>query len=98
MRLVPGPVGRLSFTEILDTSLKVSWEEPVDKNGIITGEDLVFFSFVYIILYRLGILFYIEICDINMLFYVDLKWSNTLKNINQYDFVCSSMCELLTEI
>ncbi|TRY87491.1 hypothetical protein DNTS_035314, partial [Danionella cerebrum] len=32
-----GPVGRLSFTEILDTSLKVSWEEPVDKNGIITG-------------------------------------------------------------
>ncbi|XP_073801026.1 protein sidekick-1 isoform X4 [Danio rerio] len=34
---IPGPVGRLSFTEILDTSLKVSWEEPVDKNGIITG-------------------------------------------------------------
>uniref|UniRef100_A0A671SQ82 Protein sidekick-1-like n=1 Tax=Sinocyclocheilus anshuiensis TaxID=1608454 RepID=A0A671SQ82_9TELE len=34
---IPGPVGRLSFTEILDTSLRVSWEEPVDKNGIITG-------------------------------------------------------------
>lgn len=34
---VPGPVGRLSFTEILDTSLRVSWEEPVEKNGIITG-------------------------------------------------------------
>uniref|UniRef100_A0A8C2PW60 Sidekick cell adhesion molecule 1a n=1 Tax=Cyprinus carpio TaxID=7962 RepID=A0A8C2PW60_CYPCA len=25
------------FTEILDTSLRVSWEEPVDKNGIVTG-------------------------------------------------------------
>uniref|UniRef100_A0A9J8AZB0 Sidekick cell adhesion molecule 1 n=1 Tax=Cyprinus carpio carpio TaxID=630221 RepID=A0A9J8AZB0_CYPCA len=34
---IPGPVGRLSFTEILDTSLRVSWEEPVDKNGIISG-------------------------------------------------------------
>ncbi|XP_056136412.1 protein sidekick-1-like [Lampris incognitus] len=33
----PGPVGHLSFTEILDTSLKVSWTEPEDKNGIITG-------------------------------------------------------------
>lgn len=52
--LVPGPVGRLSFTEILDTSLKVSWEEPVDKNGIITGEYLVFFnSFIKTILYIL---------------------------------------------
>nr|XP_055046951.1 protein sidekick-1 isoform X1 [Misgurnus anguillicaudatus]XP_055046954.1 protein sidekick-1 isoform X1 [Misgurnus anguillicaudatus] len=34
---IPGAVGRLSFTEILDTSMKVSWKEPVDKNGIITG-------------------------------------------------------------
>uniref|UniRef100_A0AAY5ENC7 Sidekick cell adhesion molecule 1a n=1 Tax=Electrophorus electricus TaxID=8005 RepID=A0AAY5ENC7_ELEEL len=34
---IPGPVGRLSFTEILDTSLRVSWEEPVEKNGVITG-------------------------------------------------------------
>uniref|UniRef100_A0A672MPZ9 Sidekick cell adhesion molecule 1 n=1 Tax=Sinocyclocheilus grahami TaxID=75366 RepID=A0A672MPZ9_SINGR len=34
---IPGPVGRLSFTEILDTSLRVSWEEPMDKNGIVTG-------------------------------------------------------------
>eukprot|EP00063_Salmo_salar_P066766 XP_014041601.1 PREDICTED: protein sidekick-1-like [Salmo salar] len=33
----PGPVGHLSFTEILDTSLRVSWAEPKDKNGIITG-------------------------------------------------------------
>ncbi|KAL4624411.1 protein sidekick-1-like [Arapaima gigas] len=33
----PGPVGHLSFTEILDTSLRVSWQEPVDKNGVITG-------------------------------------------------------------
>ncbi|XP_076004254.1 protein sidekick-1-like isoform X2 [Genypterus blacodes] len=33
----PGPVTQLSFTEILDTSLKVSWAEPEDKNGIITG-------------------------------------------------------------
>uniref|UniRef100_A0A8C9R8X8 Sidekick cell adhesion molecule 1 n=1 Tax=Scleropages formosus TaxID=113540 RepID=A0A8C9R8X8_SCLFO len=33
----PGPVGHLSFTEILDTSLRVSWQEPIDKNGIITG-------------------------------------------------------------
>ncbi|XP_065110429.1 protein sidekick-1 isoform X1 [Paramisgurnus dabryanus] len=33
----PGPVSQLSFTEILDTSLKVSWQEPEDKNGIITG-------------------------------------------------------------
>ncbi|KAG5854527.1 hypothetical protein ANANG_G00038760 [Anguilla anguilla] len=33
----PGPVGHLSFTEILDTSLRVSWQEPVEKNGIITG-------------------------------------------------------------
>ncbi|KAI7810703.1 putative protein sidekick-1 [Triplophysa rosa] len=33
----PGPVSHLSFTEILDTSLKVSWQEPKDKNGIITG-------------------------------------------------------------
>ncbi|XP_051792489.1 protein sidekick-2 isoform X3 [Erpetoichthys calabaricus] len=34
---VPGPVGHLSFTEILDTSLKVSWREPHEKNGILTG-------------------------------------------------------------
>ncbi|XP_054363693.1 protein sidekick-1 isoform X3 [Mirounga angustirostris] len=33
----PGAVGHLSFTEILDTSLKVSWQEPLEKNGIITG-------------------------------------------------------------
>ncbi|KAI6076511.1 Protein sidekick-1 [Aix galericulata] len=36
----PGAVGHLSFTEILDTSLKVSWQEPVEKNGIITGNAL----------------------------------------------------------
>lgn len=33
----PGPVGHLSFTEILDTSLKVSWKDPPEKNGILTG-------------------------------------------------------------
>uniref|UniRef100_A0A673FZA3 Protein sidekick-1-like n=1 Tax=Sinocyclocheilus rhinocerous TaxID=307959 RepID=A0A673FZA3_9TELE len=33
----PGPVTQLSFTEILDTSLRISWQEPEDKNGIITG-------------------------------------------------------------
>nr|XP_015215986.1 PREDICTED: protein sidekick-1 isoform X1 [Lepisosteus oculatus]XP_015215987.1 PREDICTED: protein sidekick-1 isoform X1 [Lepisosteus oculatus] len=33
----PGAVGHLSFTEILDTSLRVSWQEPENKNGIITG-------------------------------------------------------------
>uniref|UniRef100_A0AAR2LWT5 Sidekick cell adhesion molecule 2a n=1 Tax=Pygocentrus nattereri TaxID=42514 RepID=A0AAR2LWT5_PYGNA len=33
----PGPVGHLSFTEILDTSLKVSWKEPHEKNGLLTG-------------------------------------------------------------
>ncbi|XP_051653670.1 protein sidekick-2 isoform X1 [Manacus candei] len=34
---VPGPVGHLSFSDILDTSLKVSWQEPLEKNGILTG-------------------------------------------------------------
>lgn len=34
---VPGAVGHLSFTEILDTSLKVSWSEPGEKNGVLTG-------------------------------------------------------------
>lgn len=38
--LAPGPVRHLSFTEILDTSLKVSWAEPEDKNGIVTGNVL----------------------------------------------------------
>uniref|UniRef100_A0A671KTN5 Protein sidekick-1-like n=1 Tax=Sinocyclocheilus anshuiensis TaxID=1608454 RepID=A0A671KTN5_9TELE len=33
----PGPVTQLSFTEILDTSLRISWQEPEEKNGIITG-------------------------------------------------------------
>ncbi|XP_058645547.1 protein sidekick-1 isoform X2 [Onychostoma macrolepis] len=33
----PGPVTQLSFTEILDTSLRIGWQEPEDKNGIITG-------------------------------------------------------------
>ncbi|XP_037546465.1 protein sidekick-1 [Nematolebias whitei] len=33
----PGPVRQLSFTEILDTSLRVSWIDPEEKNGIITG-------------------------------------------------------------
>ncbi|XP_035253841.1 protein sidekick-2-like isoform X1 [Anguilla anguilla] len=33
----PGAVGHLSFTEILDTSLKVSWREPSEKNGVLTG-------------------------------------------------------------
>lgn len=32
-------MGHLSFTEILDTSLKVSWQEPLEKNGIITGKS-----------------------------------------------------------
>lgn len=36
----PGPVRHLSFTEILDTSLRVSWTEPEDKNGIVTGESV----------------------------------------------------------
>ncbi|KAI3352479.1 hypothetical protein L3Q82_005431 [Scortum barcoo] len=36
----PGPVRHLSFTGILDTSLRVSWAEPEDKNGIITGYEL----------------------------------------------------------
>ncbi|RMB95255.1 hypothetical protein DUI87_28242 [Hirundo rustica rustica] len=34
---VPGPVGHLSFSDVLDTSLKVSWQEPLEKNGILTG-------------------------------------------------------------
>ncbi|KAF0025691.1 hypothetical protein F2P81_022572 [Scophthalmus maximus] len=38
-RPAPGAVGHLSFTEILDTSLKVSWSEPGEKNGVLT-EDL----------------------------------------------------------
>ncbi|XP_042249379.1 protein sidekick-2 isoform X2 [Thunnus thynnus] len=33
----PGAVGHLSFTDILDTSLKVSWKEPQEKNGLLTG-------------------------------------------------------------
>ncbi|GCB61326.1 hypothetical protein scyTo_0009314, partial [Scyliorhinus torazame] len=36
----PGAVGHLSFTEILDTSLKVSWQEPQEKNGILTGYQI----------------------------------------------------------
>lgn len=36
--LGPGAVGHLSFTEILGTSLKVSWQEPLEKNGIIAGK------------------------------------------------------------
>ncbi|XP_075436193.1 LOW QUALITY PROTEIN: protein sidekick-2-like [Ascaphus truei] len=34
---VPGPLGHLSFDDILDTSLKVTWQEPTEKNGILTG-------------------------------------------------------------
>ncbi|NWI12456.1 SDK2 protein, partial [Crypturellus soui] len=34
---VPGPVGHLSFGDILDTSLRVSWREPAERNGILTG-------------------------------------------------------------
>ncbi|KAL0993533.1 hypothetical protein UPYG_G00109280 [Umbra pygmaea] len=33
----PGAVGHLSFTDILDTSLKVSWKDPNEKNGVLTG-------------------------------------------------------------
>lgn len=36
-RPAPGAVGHLSFTQILDTSLKVSWSEPGEKNGVLTG-------------------------------------------------------------
>ncbi|XP_061768377.1 protein sidekick-1-like [Nerophis ophidion] len=36
----PGPVRQLSFTKILDTSVQVSWAEPEEKNGIITGYTL----------------------------------------------------------
>ncbi|XP_078096275.1 protein sidekick-1 [Mustelus asterias] len=36
----PGAVGHLSFTEILDTSLKVSWQEPQENNGILTGYQI----------------------------------------------------------
>lgn len=42
-------MGHLSFTEILDTSLKVSWQEPVEKNGIITGISCYLcFSFCFL--------------------------------------------------
>uniref|UniRef100_A0A6I8SSN7 Sidekick cell adhesion molecule 2 n=1 Tax=Xenopus tropicalis TaxID=8364 RepID=A0A6I8SSN7_XENTR len=34
---VPGPVGHLSFDDILDTSLRVTWQEPAEKNGLLTG-------------------------------------------------------------
>ncbi|XP_025892646.1 protein sidekick-2 [Nothoprocta perdicaria] len=34
---VPGPVGHLSFGDILDTSLRVSWKEPAERNGVLTG-------------------------------------------------------------
>ncbi|OCT58236.1 hypothetical protein XELAEV_18002425mg [Xenopus laevis] len=34
---VPGPVGHLSFDDILDTSLRVTWQEPSEKNGLLTG-------------------------------------------------------------
>ncbi|XP_034045142.1 protein sidekick-1-like isoform X2 [Thalassophryne amazonica] len=37
----PGPVRHLSFTEILDTSIRVSWVEPEEKNGIVTGYVLL---------------------------------------------------------
>ena len=37
---VPGPVGHLSFSDVLDTSLKVSWQEPGERNGILTGRPL----------------------------------------------------------
>ncbi|XP_069762286.1 protein sidekick-1 isoform X2 [Narcine bancroftii] len=36
----PGPIGHLRFAEILDTSLKVSWQEPREKNGILTGYQI----------------------------------------------------------
>lgn len=36
--IAPGAVGHLSFTDILDTSLKVSWKEPQEKNGVLTGD------------------------------------------------------------
>ncbi|XP_048465695.1 protein sidekick-1 [Rhincodon typus] len=36
----PGAVGSLSFSEVLDTSLKVSWQEPQEKNGILTGYQI----------------------------------------------------------
>uniref|UniRef100_A0A4W3K1G6 Sidekick cell adhesion molecule 1 n=1 Tax=Callorhinchus milii TaxID=7868 RepID=A0A4W3K1G6_CALMI len=36
----PGAVGHLSFSEILDTSLKVSWQEPQETNGILTGYQI----------------------------------------------------------
>lgn len=32
-------MGHLSFTEILDTSLKVSWQEPLERNGVIMGKQ-----------------------------------------------------------
>lgn len=37
--IAPGVVGHLSFTDILDTSLKVSWKEPQEKNGLLTGTN-----------------------------------------------------------
>ena len=34
---VPGPVGSLSFDNILDTSLQVIWTPPTDLNGVLVG-------------------------------------------------------------
>ncbi|KAM9296045.1 protein sidekick-2 [Gastrophryne carolinensis] len=34
---VPGAVGSLGFADILDTSLRVTWHEPTEKNGVLTG-------------------------------------------------------------
>lgn len=82
MRLVPGPVGRLSFTEILDTSLKVSWEEPVDKNGIITGEDFVF-SALFTHYSTDFFTFHIFYVVLFFVFYIDLKHETLRSQNNQ---------------
>ncbi|XP_040186925.1 protein sidekick-2 isoform X1 [Rana temporaria] len=34
---VPGPVRSLGFDDILDTSLRVTWQEPAEKNGLLAG-------------------------------------------------------------
>ena len=37
MCVVPGPVSSLSYTITSNTSAKITWSDPTDLNGVITG-------------------------------------------------------------
>ena len=42
--IVPGPVSNLGLNNVYDTSVQVSWEQPQEVNGALSGKNSIQFN------------------------------------------------------